>query len=127
MPCSTPHCSVRLIGLLFAIIGPPVALAAPPPVFKVGECQDTHVEAIATPAPPDNQVKLTDGLTLHYYQENYRIFPLRVGQPVRVCLIDIGRFCGFREINTRTYLLHNPYTRRRQMLPDTAQICAKAR
>ena len=97
------------------------------PAFRLGECRETHVFALTTPVPPDQQVELTNGLTLHYYQENYRPYPLKLGQPVRVCLVNIGSFCGFQEVNTRTYLFQNPYTRKRQLLPDTANLCAKAR
>jgi len=105
----------------------PTATAQTQPQFRLGECQDTHVAAISTPAPPDQQVALTNGLTLHYYHETYRVYPLKLGQPVHVCLVNIGSFCGYLEVNTRTYLLHNPYTRQRQLLPDTPNLCAKAR
>ena len=50
-----------------------------------------------------------------------------LGQQVRVCLVNIGSFCGPRKINTRTYLLRrvdNLYARQPKMLPDTAGPCA---
>lgn len=104
-----------------------VSAAPAPPAFRLGECRDTRVASVNMPVPPDRRVELTNGLTLHYYQENYRLYPLKLGQPVRVCLVNIGSFCGFWEVNTRTYLFHNPLTRRRQLLPDTANLCARAR
>lgn len=128
MPDSRLRSALTCITLLCAL-GCPVGLTAAivEPAFRLGECRETHVAALTTPVPPDQQVELTNGLTLHYYQENYRPYPLKLGQPVRVCLVNIGSFCGFLEVNTKTYLLHNPYTRRRQLLPDTANLCAKAR
>ena len=128
MPDSLARRALPSLTLVCALTGPMTASAAPaPPEFRLGECRETHVAALTTPVPPDRQLELTNGLTLHYYQENYRLYPLKLGQPVRVCLVNIGSFCGFQEVNTRTYLLHNPYTRRRQLLPDTANLCAKAR
>jgi hypothetical protein len=128
MPGVILRSTIGLVGLLCALVCPRPALAAPaPPAFKLGECQDTHVEAIRTPVPLDRQVLLTNGLTLHYDQETYSLYALKLGQPVRICLVNIGTFCGLHKINTRTYLLHNPYTRRKQMLPDTASLCVKAR
>jgi|GEM_PF-3715295 len=112
---------------LVCALGATELVSAGAPEFRLGECRQTHVAALTTPVPPDQQLELTNGLILHYYQEMYRAYPLKLGQPVRVCLVNIGSFCGFQEVNTRTYLLHNPYTRRHQLLPDTANLCAKAR
>ena len=85
---------------------------------------------LATPDPPDRQVELTNGLTLHYYTETRPHYPLKPGQPVKVCLVNIATYCGSRQVNTRTYLLHqlhDAYRRRPQMLPDTVDPCARER
>ena len=112
---------------LVCVLGAPEVVSAAAPAFRLGECRQTHVAGLWTPVPPDRQVELTNGLILHYYQEMYRAYPLKLGQQVRVCLVNIGSFCGPRKINTRTYLLRrvdNLYARQPKMLPDTAGPCA---
>ena len=127
------HARLALFPLTFvgALCGAMAVSAAPaPPAFRLGECRDTRIAGLTTPVPPDRQVELTNGLTLHYYIETHPIFPLRAGHAVRVCLVNVGTYCGFREINTRTFLLHHLYNRFRRLperLPDTANLCAKAR
>ena len=108
----------------------PIAVRAAPPEFRLGECRETFVAALSTPDPPDRQVELTNGLTLHYYTETRPHYPRKPGQPVKVCLVNIATYCGSRQVNTRTYLLHqlhDAYRRRPQMLPDTVEPCARER
>lgn len=97
------------------------------PAFRLGECRDTRVASFPTSTPPDQRVELANGLALHYDRELNIRFPLRPGQRVRVCLVDIGDYCGSRQTHTKTYLMFNTLTHWRQTLPDTAGPCAKAR
>ncbi len=134
MPDSHARLALSSLTLVCALCGPMAVSAAPappaPPAFRLGECRDTRVASVNMPVPPDRRVELTNGLTLHYYQENYRLYPLKLGQPVKVCLVNIATYCGSRQVNTRTYLLHqlhDAYRRRPQMLPDTVDPCARER
>ena len=129
MPDSYARGALSSLTLVWALSAP-IAVRAAPPEFRLGECRETFVAALSTPDPPDRQVELTNGLTLHYYTETRPHYPLKPGQPVKVCLVNIATYCGSRQVNTRTYLLHqlhDAYRRRPQMLPDTVDPCARGR
>lgn len=100
---------------------------------SVGDCEETQIDVIETrltpvqgEAPNGTQVGFANGVWQVSYDREPNVLASRLGDAVRVCLVEIPQHCPIGDNRGRRYSVENFRTHRRWVLPDSSHECGGA-
>jgi uncharacterized protein len=102
-------------------------------VSRVGACERTTVEWIGPrlqqiqgEAPDGTSIRFDDAVRQVSYYPEPAVLSSHVGDPARVCLIEIPKGCPRGDNRGRVYRVTNLRTRKTWELPDSSHECGGA-
>lgn len=102
-------------------------------VSRVGQCEQTTVESIGPrlqeiqgEAPDGTSIRFADAVHQVSYDREPAVLASRVGDPARVCLIEIPKGCPPGDNRGRVYRVTNLRTHKMWELPDSSHECGGA-
>jgi hypothetical protein len=127
-----------MIGLVLApaLLSAPVEAKGVPGLQRVGQCAMTKVKTVGTRLVdgPTNKpvvgsgssVELANGVYGVSYDQVPAVDKSRVGDPIRVCLVQIPKNCPKGDDRGRFYKATNLRTKAVWTLPDAEHMCGGA-
>lgn len=102
-------------------------------VSRVGECDETAIEWIGPrlqesqgDPPAGTSIRFDDAVRQVSYNRELAVLSSRVGDPARVCLIEIPKGCPRGDNRGRVYRVTNLRTGKTWELPDSSHECGGA-